>query len=252
MEFRYYKNAPVNHHVWFKLIGAGELVEDFADAACFGVITHGFDHRADMVQVYHQKHWIPYDRTSIERWINDINEMGFPCFFKEDEDPIFLKVGSYLRETINDGVEDTALMLLRHGEPLPKSYHNFFVSLHEYKDKNHFFSTLSLIRCLIQSGINRVPEEYFKLMDETPSRDKFEAMQTAHRIVSCKNTPYDPKTYAPTGHMVTFDGNGQNITKDALMARFAKMKTDLRDRGYLRIHANWNGTNDEVWKVKDF
>lgn len=253
MEFKYYKDAPVNHNVWFKLIDAdGKLVDDFPGYACFGEITHGFDENAAMVQVYQQKRLVPYSRVEIQRWINDINEMGFPCFFEEELDPTLSMIGDYLRQTVHDGIEDMGLMMMRHGLPLPKSHHNFFVNTHDYEDKNHFFSTLSLIRCLIQSGINKVPEEYFKLMDENPQRDKLEAVQIAHRIVTCKRKPYDPKLYAPTDHMVTFDGNGENITKDALMARFAERKVNLRDKGYLRIHANWNGANNKAYKGKGY
>lgn len=253
MDFKYYREAPVSHHIWFKLIDSdGKLVEDFPDQPCFGEIVHGFEEKADLVQVYQQKHLVPYCREDIKRWINDVNEMGFPCFFEEEEDPVLAGIKEYICGTVNEGVEDMTLMMLRHGKPLPLSHHNFFVNTHDYEDKNHFFSALSLVRCLIQSGINKVPEEYFKLMDEDPKRDKLEACQDAHRIVTRKDKPYDPKMYAPDDHMVTYDGNGKNIAKDALMKRFAERKTNLRDKGYLRIHANWNSANDKGWRGKGY
>lgn len=127
--------------------------------------------------------------------------------------------------------------------------HNFFVKLSDYEDKNHLFSTLCLIRCLTESGINRVPEEYFKLMDANPGRDKFEACQIAHKTVSRKNKHYDPQCYANTAHMVTYDGNGDNIPNSTILARFKKKKLNIRDTGFLRINAHWNGSNDNNWKT---
>jgi len=252
MDFKYYKaEAPINHNIWFNLVDAdGKIIQSYPNEACFASITHGFDDAADLIQIYQEKRLIPYSSADIKRWIDDINEMGFPCFYEEEEEPTVAGIKNYICSTVNAGIEDITLMLMRHGESLPKSHHNFWVNIRDYEDKNHFFSTLSLIRCLIQSGINKVPEEYFKLMDADPKLDKLEAVQNAHKIISKDDMSYDPRVYIQTGHMVTFDGNGQNVTKEQLLKRFAERKVNVRDTGYLRIHANWNGTNDNAWRGK--
>jgi hypothetical protein len=251
MDFKYYKDIPTTTYVWFKLLDkAGKLLEDFPDHPCYGSIAHGFDKKTRQIHVYHDKDKVPYDVACVKRWIADLNEMGFPCTFVEEEDTIAGKQEKFIGTTVNEGLEDMALSLLRHGnEPTPATF-NFFVDLDDYNDKNYLFSTLSLIRCLTEGGICRVPEEYFKLMDESPNMDKFEACQAAHKLVSKRDKPYDPKNYANTGHMVTFDGNGDNISRAELTKRFKEHKTNLRDKGYLKINANWNGSDQKRWKEK--
>jgi hypothetical protein len=251
MDFRYYRDIPDSHHIWFKLIDInGKLIKDFGEDVCFGPIVRGFDASADVIQIYHDKHLVPYSVTEIKNWIDSINDMGFPCRFEEEVDSIIAGQLGFINETVNEGLEDMTIMIMRQGKELPPAAYNFFVNIHDYEDKNHMFSTLFLIRCLLESGINRVPEEYFKLMDVEPQRDKLEACQLAHKIVSCKDKPYDPKCYANVEHMVTSDGNGENITQVALMERFAKCKVNVRDKGYLRVALNWNCSNDKGWQGK--
>lgn len=248
MDFRYYKDIPTTSYVWFKLLdGLGKEVENFPDSACYSVIAHGFDKRAKQIHIYHEKAKIPYSIDCIKRWINDLNEMGFPCSFINDESPDdpSKKSEQFAKTTINDGLIDMALLLMRHGNEPPGSpdkFHNFYVELDKYEDKNYLFSTLSLVRCLTESGICKIPEVYFNIIDENPGIDKLEACQNAHKKVSGKNERYDPRCYANTGHMITFDGNGTNVTRESLMARFKKAKVDLRDPGSLKINASWNGS----------
>jgi len=247
--FKYYKDIPTTPYVWFKLLDkAGKLLEDYPDAPCYGSIAHGFDDKAAQIHVYHDKAKVPYDKACVERWIIDLNEMGFPCTFTSEEESDIGKQEKFVSATVNEGLEEMALGLLRHGiEPAPASF-NFFINVHDYENKNHLFSTLSLIRCLTESGICKVPEEYFKLMDAHPGMDKFEACQVAHKVVTKRDKRYDPKDHANTGHMITYDGNGENISRDTLMKRFKERKINLRDEGYLKINANWNGSDETRWK----
>ncbi len=171
--------------------------------------------------------------------------MGFPCSFVENENPDPAAMQEeFTKATVDEGLVDMAIALMRHGNDpsSPNSFHNFFVDLDKYEDKNHLFSTLCLIRCLTESGICYIPEIYFSIMDNTPGMDKLEAIQLAHKKVSSRTKRYDPKNYANTSHMVTFDGNGSNITKEAIMAKFAKAKLNLRDAGFLGLNASWNGS----------
>lgn len=248
MDFKYYQDIPTTTHVWYDLIGIDKgRVDGYENAVCFAHIAHGFHQDADIIRLYHEKRLVPYNPPEIKRWITDLNNVGFPCGFEEQLDPLIASCVSHINNTVNTGLEDMTLMIMRQGEELPPTTHNFFIKVADYKDKNHMFSTLFLIRCLLETGINRVPEEYFKLMDTNPARDKFEAIQIAHKIVTYRDAPYDPKSHASRDHMVTFDGNGENITQSALMSRFAESKTDVRDKGYLRLSINWNGSSDS-WK----
>lgn len=247
MDYKYYKDIPTSNHVWYKLVDKSDKsIENYADNACFAAIAHGFSKSARKIHIYHDKAKVPYDLACVKRWIADLNDMGFPCAFAEDENSPSIKQEQFLRESVADGLEEMGLMLLRHGVEPDAATYNFYVELKDYEDKNHLFSTLSLIRCLTESGICRVPEEYFKLMDQNPKRDKLEACQLAHKKVSSRELrKYDPYHYANTGHMVTWDGNGDNITRDRLLERFKKTKTDLRDGGYLSINSNWNGSRKD-------
>lgn len=250
MDYKYYKDIPTTSYVSFKLLSANRrLIIDYANNPCFANIAHGFDEKTRFIQVYHEKRKVPYSVNEVKRWIDDLNEVGFPCSFENDLDKLIAQQVAYLNSTVNNDLENMALMVLRHGKEVPETHYNFFVKTNDFTNKNHLFSTLFLIRCLFESGINRVPEEYFKLMDNEPTLDKFDACQTAHKIVSNTTKKYDPLIYANTGHMITFDGNGKNITKAALMERFTTRKTDLHDKGFLRINFNWNGTDDVSWKT---
>ena len=68
-----------------------------------------------------------------------------------------------------------------------------------------------------------------------------------HKKVSNRKNVYDPKTYANTGHMVTFDGNGENVTREEIMKRFKNAKLDLRDSGHLEINPAWNGGYGKIF-----
>ena len=245
---KYYIDIPTTNYVYFKLLDKSDkVIENCPNYPCYGSIAHGFNTKATKIHVYHEKTKVPYNTDCIKRWIADLNEMGFPCSFIEDELPDdTVKQTRHCKDTVNDGLSNMALLIMRHGQqpdPGPNSFHNFYVDLNQYENKNHLFSTLSLIRCLTETGICKVPEVYFGLMDAEPQRDKLDACQASHKIVSSKEKKYDPMSYANTGHMVTYDGNGKNIAKEKLMERFKKEKIDLRDRGHLTINSNWNGNN---------
>jgi hypothetical protein len=246
MNYKYYKDIPTTNHVWYKLVDKkNRLIQNYPDHICFAAIAHGFEKKATQINVYHDRARVPYDLACVKRWITDISEMGFPCTFAEDEESAAIKQEQFLRGSVAEGLEDMGFLLLRHGIEPDAAAYNFYINLNNYADKNHLFSTLSLIRCLTESGICRVPEEYFKLMDEDPARDKLAACQLAHKKVSKREQQRDPQYYANTGHMVTWDGNGDDITKDRLLSRFKKDKVDIRDSGYLSINAKWNGTHKD-------
>lgn len=192
--FKYYNDNGITivNYVWFKLLGnKGEIKRDYPNSACFAPILHNaIDNDAGGVQVYHERTAVPYPIPAIERWINDINELGFPCSFQTP-------------------CQDCN----------PDKY-SFNVKFSDYEYKAHLASTLMLIRALYERGICRVPEIYFNMLDENPKADKFEVLQNAHKELTNHFDSHDYYAYPNTNHMITNAGNGKNITKKALFDRY--------------------------------
>lgn len=114
-----------------------------------------------------------------------------------------------------------------------KDTYHFHVYMENYKSKTHMFSTLTLLRMLWESPMHKVPLLYFKMMDEYPQRDKLDAIQAAHKSKG---------NYTGGGHCVTYAGNGGNIDKETLFARFNK-GTGVFTSGGLAINAAWKGVD---------
>ena len=210
----YNKNAQPNIRVNFKLLDDnGCVIRSYSDEACFSNITYyAIPKRTAAILIHHSKDLVPYDVSAIERWINDLNEIGFPCAY----------IGS-------NAVE-----------------HNFQINIKDYKYKVHFISTLMLIRALYESGICMVPDIYFQLVDANPTIDKFDALQTAHKPTRSKKE-FLSRWYN-TNHMVTYDGNGsgENVKKDTLFERYKDSKLDVlhgKDGDYFNLpqSPNWQG-----------
>ena len=179
---KYYDSTKrTNDRVWFKLLDKdGRVIKEQRNDACFSTITY-YTIPAETVTIliYHAKDAVPYSVENIERWIKEINELGFPCSFEVT---------------------------------LTNDYH-FTIKVADYVYKTHLVSTLMFIRCLYETGIAYIPERYFQLLDEKPDRDKFEAIQIAH-----KTAP----EYFNWNHTVTSKENGSdNVTKDVLWGRYA-------------------------------
>jgi len=224
-----------NYYVWFKLLDKnGKVLRDYPSAACFGAINTTMDSNTATIHVYRPKNLMPYNVPEIKRWINDINEMGFPCEFDYDSNSVgdSEKQEKWANESVKKDLSDLALTIRRHGSPAPvdpNQYYNFYVHLKYYVNKSHVFSTLSLIRALSESYMSTIPEIYFETMDKNPNADKFQALQDAH------------KTGRTSGHShaVTYNGNGSNVSHKKLMDRF-KEKADIYN-SRLAIHAAWKG-----------
>jgi hypothetical protein len=189
----------IGAYIWFKCLGKGDkLIQDYPNAACYGAITNQIPKGTETICVYREMKMVPYSDESISRYTYDLNDMGFPCSVGEGK-------AGYIY--INVRTED-------------------------YKSKTHLFSTLTLLRLLWESGMNKVPEIYFQLMDEDPARDKLDAIQRAHKTKGI---------YTNGGHCVTFNGNGGNIDKETLFARFDKSNGVFASGWGRGINAAWHG-----------
>ncbi len=240
MEYRNPKRSTSNY-VWFKTLDAdGKVLKDYPNVACFAQIAstssysgYGMHKNTATIHIYRSKSMMPYEPTEIQRWINDLNELGFPCRFVNDEGESDTdKQQSFVKATVKGPLQQFALKLFQgeHPEPEnPNEFYNFYVDLKDYSDKSHLFSTLSLIRMLSESYFDDVPEKYFQMLDENPTMDKFEALQNAHK-----------NSNTSSGHCVTYSNNGENITLKQLMSRFKQKSADLWS-GELSINECWRG-----------
>ena len=181
-------NTSTQSYVFFKTLDRnGFVVKDYPNAPCFAQITnYGIDKSVASILIYHNKAQVPYSVESIERWMRDINEMGFPSNY----------IGS------ND------------------AHHNFQVNISDCEYKAHLLSTLMLTRALFEQGINLIPNQYFQEVDQNPDIDKFDLLQTIHKdkkymnhgghmIVSCG--------YSYGGNQNEYKNN---VTQETLFKRY--------------------------------
>lgn len=231
-------------YIWFKLLDKnGKVLRDYGMQGCYGSITYQMDTKTETIQVYRAEGLMPYNFAEVKRWIDDITDAGFPCELIYDPDATSdeMRQEKWAEATAaSKKMKEIILAFREHGlqkanpyndyvwgKPGPQNY-KFNVHLKDYANKSHLFSTLTLIRMLSESSMSTVPEIYFNMMDADPLRDKFEAIQEAHR------GPVNGGS-----HAVTYKGNGKSITREAIMKKF-KAKNNLRD-GRIAIHAAWQG-----------
>lgn len=252
VEMDYYnRSTGTIASVNFKLLDeGGKVIRDYVDQSCFSAITYAMIPRGTAtVIIRHKKSMVPYKVLEIKRWIADINEMGFPCSFIEKPGPTEIeRQKKYIHATVRGDLNELAIGLLNHGQEEAgqhgeDNYYNFEVSLKDFEYKSHFISTLMLVRCLTESIICKVPEIYFKMIDENPRADKFDTMQTAHKKLG---TYGHNDSYHNTNHMITYDGNGSNTTREKLWARYKKcgfkvMDGDTRLSHRIDQSEKWNG-----------
>lgn len=114
---------------------------------CFATITYyPVSKKIKSILVYQPVNTLAYAETEIRRWIADINEVGFPCTIEEFSTTLKVRV-----------------------------------NLENYTKKEHWVSTLYLIRVLWETGRNDVPDLYFQAMDDNPMADKLIEIQKAHK-----------------------------------------------------------------------
>jgi len=213
MSKKYYRERDTNTHVWFKLLDInGNVIKDHSDEICFAsILMYPIPKETAIIHIWHNRSTLPYDIEEIERWINDLNEMDFPCAY----------IGSNA------------------------DHYNFQINVCDYEYKSHLMGTLMLLRMLTETGLCMVPEIYFQMMDADPKADKFDILQTAHKKPREHNRFYG---IGNTGHMVTFDGNGRNVVKEKLFEQYKYSKYSVlhgsdKPGQYIPIQqsAKWNG-----------
>lgn len=132
--------------------------------ACFsGFYQSAIPKEAIKIHIFHQVKMVPYSRVDVKRYIDDLNEMGFPCRYVKNLDKV-IKIE---------------------------------LNLKDYKWKSHLCSTLTLLRVLWESGLAKIPDYYFEAMEANPKADKFIEIQKAHKHPNLYN--YGGHTIAAKG-----------------------------------------------------
>lgn len=174
-------------------------------AACFSYFFHNaMNKSAANVYLAHPTQKMAYDESEIQRYAADLSGMGFK----------FTWLGEWGESTI------------------------FQIKLEDMETKDQFCSTLTLIRTLFESNSARVPEQYFRMLDENPEVDKFQALQNAHR----KICPY-------SGHSVIGDYSSKNITLEILFQRFKERNMTPFTTGYVSLNTCWAGDQTKYKKL---
>lgn len=180
------------------------------NTACFSALTYEtIPKAAATVIVIHPRDRIPYDKATIQRWIEVISDLGFPC--------------SVAPGTASGNAR-------------------FTIDLKQYRWKMHLTCVLMLIRVLYETGLAAIPGIFFELLDADPRADLFDLMQTAHKV----REGYTHSTYGNTNHCVTYDSNGSNVTRDELFARIEATDKPLYGSSYACCDDLWNGDLDKV------
>lgn len=194
----YFKQRKHDVYVTYVLENDDEKVEK-AKQACYSALFHGVDKKWKAILLKENMDRVGYDEPEIKRWVDDLNEMGFPCHL--------------------EGVDETVRIRL---------------ILDEFKSKVHLCSTLSLLRLLWESGLDKIPAAYFEVLDADPNADKIDVLQTTHK-----------KLGAGSGHAVTGKYNGTpNVDRKLLLERLSQG---------VGIHATIEkyGFVNEAWRSPD-
>ncbi len=123
-----------------------KIKESKSETSCFSSITYNSVFtKEDRIQIYISKTNTKYQDKEVERWIDLINKLGFPC-------KLTIKNEKYLVD----------------------------ISGKDINDKLTLNSTLMLIRYLYESFIDQMPEIVFYILDNHPRISEWDALQLAH------------------------------------------------------------------------
>jgi hypothetical protein len=169
-------------NVTFALEGKKKEAREYRGQTCYSAVTqHLIPAHYQSLLIKEAVGHVPYERKECLRWVNDLNEIGFPCHF--------VSMGTHLKIRIK---------------------------FKDYKSKTHMVSTLLLLRALWEQGMNRIPDVYFQAMDANPNANKLEEIQKAHKNKSLAKNGY----WYNTNHTVTSYCHPHEIEKEELFKRF--------------------------------
>lgn len=198
MKEYYIKNTRTNTDIsYIAYNNKGKILDKYINHICFWAITHGFKSGTTKLMVYKRKTLIPYKLPIVKKWVKILNDLGFPCEFNQ---------------TSVD--------------------YQFILDFKKYETRPQILSCLYLLRGLTETYICKIPDMFFKRLDENPKLDKFVLLQNCHRTVG---------SYANTGHMVTYNRNGKNVTLKKLFENFKNHSyASINGKGYCEVNGCWS------------
>lgn len=182
----------------------GKVLSGGTEQQCFSLITYGkIEEHVKSIHPFKALDKIPYSKDNISRWIEELNDLGFPC-----------------EVSFAAGIA------------------HFTISLDQYKYKMHICCTLQLIRCLHESRICKVPELYFEIIDKDSECDRFDELQNAHK----KACDVALGGYPPNmNHMITYRNNGNNVSRETLFNRIEATGHGIYSAKRESLDALWRG-----------
>lgn len=191
---------------WNLLDKNDKIIDGEKGYVCFSPITYSaIERSAKKINVYRELSVIPYSKKIIERWVSELNELGFPC-------------------SVN----------------FTPTIANFLVNLQDFEFKSHLTITLQLIRALFESYICYIPEVYFDLLESGEEKNKFFALQLAHKIVTSPENYGKLNGFPNTNHMVTYKNNFKEpIDQKTFWERIKKSKNPVYSEKYSNINNIW-------------
>lgn len=208
------KDGEILTYIINTATGTEKRLRDNKNDSCFSSVTYNaIPQETKTIVIYHPLTKIPYDKIFIEKWVKELNDLGFPC-----------------KLTFN------------------KQNAEFIIDLSEYKKKLHLNCAMQLVRCVTESYICFIPELYFNSIEKLPKTEldldkKFDVLQDAHKSTK----QYNESAYANTNHMITHKYNGEkNVTRDIFWARIKESKLEIYDNhginaAYGKLNALWQG-----------
>lgn len=180
----------------------GDEKDERENQGCYASLFHQVGNKWKSILLKEKMDRVGYGEPEITRWVNDLNEMGFPCHL--------------------EGVDETVRIR---------------IVLSEMQSKVHLCSTLSLLRLLWESGLDKIPEAYFEMVDKDPEADKIDLLQTAHK-----------KCGAGSGHAVTGTYNGTaNVDRKLLLERLSQgVGVHAARAGYRFVNEAWRSPDAKL------
>lgn len=207
----YIKGTPVNQYVNFKVLDENnKVVKDknnnpmeYVGYSCFAPITYNvIPSTVKRILIWRDIATLPYKYDFCVRWIAELNKLGFPC-------------------SICPALEENRVL--------------FLVELADFQHKVHVNCTLQLVRFLSETYLVYIPDLYFKILDENTDIDAFQALQNACKKLS----EFQETSYKNTNHMITYEGNFGNVTREKFFNNVERRQCDVYSNKDFSIHPLW-------------
>lgn len=198
----------------YKIVSkSGKLLASREHEACYYYLTSkAVDKSVGKVYCYQAPGDIPYTVDEINKWIQYMNDWGFPV--------------QYLGTNFTD-------------YDIDKTYHVFLIEIFDdecneiYKNKRWFNSALTTLRYLYEpNSINTIPRKFFNALKELPEdTDPFLVFQYVHTLIPAGNS----------NHMLRTPPVCSLLSREQIEKRLNEKCIPLNSEEFANIHGLWRG-----------